>query len=66
MVQNIQDPELKDFIEESITECFRYLESNKREKCEFSQNLLICLGEKEQQVSLNFLNLALTLEFHKK
>ncbi|XP_043516369.1 general odorant-binding protein 71 isoform X2 [Frieseomelitta varia] len=49
MVQNIQDPELKDFIEESITECFRYLDSNKREKCEFSQNLLICLGEKEQQ-----------------
>lgn len=54
MIQNIQDPELKDFIEESITECFRYLESNKREKCEFSQNLLICLGEKEQQVSFNF------------
>ncbi|KOX75990.1 1-acyl-sn-glycerol-3-phosphate acyltransferase gamma [Melipona quadrifasciata] len=49
MVQNIQDPELKDFFVESITECFRYLESNKREKCEFSQNLLICLGEKEQQ-----------------
>ncbi|CAL7950846.1 unnamed protein product [Xylocopa violacea] len=49
MSQNIQDPELKDFIEESIIECFRYLESNKQEKCEFSQNLLTCLAEKGQQ-----------------
>ncbi|XP_031369238.1 probable serine/threonine-protein kinase clkA isoform X2 [Apis dorsata] len=48
--QNIQNPELKDFIEESIIECFHYLESNKREKCEFSQNLLKCLSEKGQQV----------------
>ncbi|XP_076637142.1 odorant-binding protein 59a [Colletes latitarsis] len=46
MSLNIQDPELKDFVEESIIECFRYLESNKREKCEFSQNLLKCLAEK--------------------
>nr|XP_034177785.1 general odorant-binding protein 71 [Osmia lignaria] len=49
MSQNIQDPELKDFVEESITECFHYLQSNKREKCEFSQNLLTCLAEKGQQ-----------------
>ncbi|XP_076751488.1 odorant-binding protein 59a [Xylocopa sonorina] len=49
MSQNIQDPELKDFVEESIIECFRYLESNKQEKCEFSQNLLTCLAEKGQQ-----------------
>lgn len=49
MSQNIQDPELKDFVEESIIECFHYLESNKREKCEFSQNLLTCLAEKGQQ-----------------
>nr|XP_003705223.2 PREDICTED: general odorant-binding protein 71 [Megachile rotundata]XP_012145126.1 PREDICTED: general odorant-binding protein 71 [Megachile rotundata] len=49
MTQNIQDPELKDFVEESIIECFHYLESNKREKCEFSQNLLTCLAEKGQQ-----------------
>ncbi|XP_017755676.1 PREDICTED: general odorant-binding protein 71 [Eufriesea mexicana] len=49
MTRNIQDLELKDFIEESIIECFHYLESNKQEKCEFSQNLLICLAEKGQQ-----------------
>ncbi|KOC70183.1 hypothetical protein WH47_08529 [Habropoda laboriosa] len=52
MSQNIHDPELKDFVEESIIECFHYLESNKREKCEFSQNLLTCLAEKGQQVRL--------------
>lgn len=50
MIQSIQDPELKDFVEESIIECFRYLEANKREKCEYSQNLLTCLAEKGQQV----------------
>ncbi|XP_048261932.1 general odorant-binding protein 71 isoform X1 [Bombus terrestris] len=49
MIQSIQDPELKDFVEESIIECFRYLEANKREKCEYSQNLLTCLAEKGQQ-----------------
>ncbi|PBC34436.1 hypothetical protein APICC_06104 [Apis cerana cerana] len=49
MSQNIQDPELKDFVEESIIECFHYLESNKREKCEFSQNLIKCLSEKGEQ-----------------
>lgn len=53
MIQSIQDPELKDFVEESIIECFRYLEANKREKCEYSQNLLTCLAEKGQQVSFN-------------
>ncbi|XP_076166251.1 odorant-binding protein 59a [Ptiloglossa arizonensis] len=49
MIKNIQDPELKDFVEESIIECFHYLESSKREKCEFSQNLLQCLAEKGQE-----------------
>ncbi|XP_076656867.1 odorant-binding protein 59a [Halictus rubicundus] len=49
MNQDIRDPELKDFVEESIIECFRYLESNKKDKCEFSQNLLKCLAEKGQQ-----------------
>lgn len=52
MIKNIQDPELKDFVEESIIECFHYLESSKREKCEFSQNLLQCLAEKGQEVSI--------------
>ncbi|XP_026670882.1 general odorant-binding protein 71 isoform X2 [Ceratina calcarata] len=49
MSQNIQDPELKDFIEGSISECFRYMEFKKQEKCEFSQSLLTCLAEKGQQ-----------------
>ncbi|XP_054011640.1 odorant-binding protein 59a [Hylaeus anthracinus] len=49
MSQNIQDPELRDFVEESTIECFRYLESNKRDKCEFSQNLLKCLAEKGRE-----------------
>ncbi|CAK9822273.1 General odorant-binding protein 71 [Anthophora retusa] len=49
MNYNIHDPDLKDFVEESIIECFHYLESNKRDKCEFSQNLLTCLAEKGQQ-----------------
>ncbi|XP_076233898.1 odorant-binding protein 59a isoform X2 [Calliopsis andreniformis] len=49
MSQNIQDSELKDFVEESIIECYRYLVSNKRNKCEFSQNLLTCLAEKGQK-----------------
>ncbi|XP_076380282.1 odorant-binding protein 59a [Megalopta genalis] len=49
MNQDIRDPELKDFVEESIIECFRYLDTNKKDKCEFSQNLLKCLAEKGQQ-----------------
>ncbi|XP_015433278.1 PREDICTED: general odorant-binding protein 71 [Dufourea novaeangliae] len=49
MNKDIQDPELKDFVEESIIECFSYLESNKIDKCEFSQNLLKCVAEKGQQ-----------------
>lgn len=55
MSRNIRDPELKDFVEESIIECFRYLETNKRDKCEFSQNLLKCLAEKGQEVSANII-----------
>ncbi|KAJ8673939.1 hypothetical protein QAD02_005201 [Eretmocerus hayati] len=47
MIRNIQDPELRDFVEESIYECYHYLNNGGRqEKCEFSQNLLTCLSEK--------------------
>lgn len=49
MSRNIRNPDLKDFVEESIIECFRYLESDKKDKCEFSQNLLKCLAEKGQE-----------------
>lgn len=55
MTQNIQDPELRDFVEESVVECFRYLNnSGRQEKCQFSQNLLTCLAEKGSEVSENF------------
>ncbi|XP_066587311.1 general odorant-binding protein 71 [Prorops nasuta] len=47
MIENIQDPELRDFIEQSISECFQYLGSNTRmDKCDFSQQLASCLADK--------------------
>ena len=52
MTQNIIDPELRDFVEESIRECYHYLNTNYRqEKCQFSHNLLTCLAEKGSEVS---------------
>ena len=53
MIENIQDPELRDFVEESITECFHYLRSDlNQDKCRFSQNLLSCLADKGSEVCL--------------
>nr|XP_050868974.1 uncharacterized protein DDB_G0283697 [Vespula vulgaris] len=51
MTERIQDPELRDFIEESIIKCFQFLNSvNRMEKCEYSQNLLTCLiGKGKEQ-----------------
>ncbi|KAI4489537.1 hypothetical protein M0802_011072 [Mischocyttarus mexicanus] len=51
MTERIHDPELRDFIEESIIKCFRFLNSvNRMEKCEYSQNLLTCLiGKVKEQ-----------------
>ncbi|XP_043470142.1 odorant-binding protein 59a isoform X2 [Leptopilina heterotoma] len=47
MTENIMDPELRDFVEESIFECFQYLQNNRnQDKCKFSQNLLSCLSDK--------------------
>ncbi|XP_016845336.1 general odorant-binding protein 71 isoform X2 [Nasonia vitripennis] len=49
MTQNIQDPELRDFVEESVIECYHYINNNnsgRQEKCQFSQSLLSCLAEK--------------------
>lgn len=52
MTERIQDPELHDFIEESIIKCFHFLNSvNRMEKCEYSQNLLTCLIGKGKEVS---------------
>ncbi|XP_011707985.1 PREDICTED: general odorant-binding protein 71 isoform X2 [Wasmannia auropunctata] len=50
MTRNIHNPELQDFIEEAIIECFHYLDSDVRQdKCYFSENLLICLIEKGKE-----------------
>lgn len=51
MTENIMDPELRDFVEESIFECFQYLQNNRnQDKCKFSQNLLSCLSDKGSEV----------------
>lgn len=50
MSQNVQDPEMKDFLEEAVVECFLYVESEgKRRKCQFSEKLLECLVEKGKE-----------------
>nr|ARN17859.1 odorant binding protein 3 [Cephus cinctus] len=50
MSQNVHDPELRDFIEESVVDCFRYLDMDmNKEKCQFSQNLLGCLADKGRE-----------------
>ncbi|XP_051154720.1 general odorant-binding protein 71 [Leptopilina boulardi] len=50
MTENIMDPELSDFVEESIYECFQYLQNNRnQDKCKFSQNLLTCLSDKGRE-----------------
>lgn len=47
MTKKIRDPKVKDFIEESIEDCFELLETdNKRSNCEYSKNLALCLEEK--------------------
>lgn len=54
MTEKIQDPELRDFIEESIIKCFHFLNSGARsEKCEFSQNLASCLAMSDLCYSSN-------------
>ncbi|KAK2575967.1 hypothetical protein KPH14_007328 [Odynerus spinipes] len=50
MTEKVQDPELRDFVEESVTKCFHFLNSGTRnEKCEFSQNLVSCLAAKGKE-----------------
>lgn len=48
MTQRIRDPELKDFIQESIDECFDILLTggNVNGRCDFAKNLALCLEEK--------------------
>lgn len=47
ITDEIRDRELKDFYSDSIQECFAVMElDNKREKCQFSKNLVTCLTER--------------------
>ncbi|XP_021917551.1 AP-4 complex subunit beta-1-like isoform X3 [Zootermopsis nevadensis] len=51
MTKKIRDPEVRDFIEESVEDCFELLEmDNKRNKCEYSKNLALCLEEKGRRL----------------
>ncbi|XP_075213958.1 odorant-binding protein 59a [Lycorma delicatula] len=51
MTQKIRNPELKEFIQDSIMDCFEIIESGMRadEKCEFSKQFALCLEEKGKQ-----------------
>nr|UEN71166.1 odorant-binding protein 1 [Gregopimpla kuwanae] len=51
MTRGIQDPSLRDFIEESISECFYYIDmdTNNRDKCAFSSNLMSCFTDKGKE-----------------
>ncbi|KAM3965167.1 odorant-binding protein 59a [Aphomia sociella] len=47
ITKDIKNEDLRDFLQESIEECFQILENeNSEEKCDFSKNLLMCLSEK--------------------
>ncbi|EFN82045.1 hypothetical protein EAI_09404 [Harpegnathos saltator] len=51
MTHNVQNPELQDFMEEAVIECFHFLSVDVRQdKCYFSQNLLSCLADKGKEV----------------
>ncbi|XP_055715306.1 general odorant-binding protein 71 [Phlebotomus papatasi] len=47
LTKELRDRQLKDFYTDSIQECFHILEMDqRRDKCEFSRNLIFCLGER--------------------
>nr|UDM59896.1 putative odorant binding protein 9 [Corcyra cephalonica] len=47
LTKDIKNEDLRDFLQESVEECFQILENeNSEEKCDFSKNLLMCLSEK--------------------
>lgn len=51
LLEDIQDPELRDFVEEAVVQCFHYLNlEGKQNKCQYSQHLLSCLIEKGEEV----------------
>ncbi|XP_052741327.1 GATA zinc finger domain-containing protein 14 [Bicyclus anynana] len=47
LTKDEKNEDLRDFLQESIEECFQILDNeNTESKCEFSKNLLTCLSEK--------------------
>ncbi|XP_045772451.1 odorant-binding protein 59a [Maniola jurtina] len=47
LTKDEKNEDLRDFLQESIEECFQILDNeNTEDKCEFSKNLLTCLSEK--------------------
>ncbi|GBP46502.1 General odorant-binding protein 71 [Eumeta japonica] len=48
LLKDVRSEDLKDFLQESIEECFKYYITVDRnpDKCEFSKNLMMCLSEK--------------------
>ncbi|KAI8437008.1 hypothetical protein MSG28_010408 [Choristoneura fumiferana] len=47
ITKDVKNEDLKDFLQESIEECFQILyNENTEDKCDFSKNLMMCLSEK--------------------
>ncbi|CAG9786884.1 unnamed protein product [Diatraea saccharalis] len=47
ITKDVRNEDLRDFLQESIEECFQILDNEKTEdKCEFSKMLMMCLSEK--------------------
>ncbi|PSN33624.1 hypothetical protein C0J52_20105 [Blattella germanica] len=47
MIQKLRDSKVVDFVEESIDDCFELLENDdKRNSCDYTKNLALCLEEK--------------------
>ncbi|KAE8746407.1 hypothetical protein FOCC_FOCC006902 [Frankliniella occidentalis] len=66
MTQRIRDPELKDFIQESIDECFDILLTggNVNGRCDFAKNLALCLEEKGKRVCSLVIDILLQVTKH--
>ncbi|XP_008545558.3 general odorant-binding protein 71 [Microplitis demolitor] len=49
MLQGIHDPMVRDFIEQSIIDCFHFVYGLHLDKCTFSHNLLTCFTDKGRE-----------------
>ncbi|CAD6225324.1 GSCOCT00005621001.3-RA-CDS [Cotesia congregata] len=49
MLQGIHDPMIRDFIEQSIINCFHFVYGLHLDKCTFSHNLLSCFADKARE-----------------